>query len=74
MKDRLTKEEISQRPQDLVHNKYDHGGSRIFIDGESGDRQLLVDTYYDKDFAEYIEQCVRKYFGIIDTMAATIKE
>lgn len=62
MKDKLTKQQISQRGDDFVHNIYKHGGSRIYIDGESGDRQLLVDTYYDEEFAEYIETCVKEYF------------
>ena len=61
---RITKEQISQRAKDFTHNKYEHGGSRIFIDGESGDRELLVDTYYDREFAEYIEKCVRDYFNL----------
>jgi len=64
MKDKMTKEQITQRPKDFTHNKYEHGGSRIFIDGESGDRQLIVDTYYDREFAEYIEKCTREYFEI----------
>lgn len=59
-----TKQEIKDRLDDFRHNIYDHGGSRIFIDGESGDRKLLVDTYYTKDFAEYIEQCVKEYFNV----------
>ena len=64
MKGKMTKEQITERPKDFTHNKYEHGGSRIFIDGESGDRQLIVDTYYDREFAEYIEKCTRDYFGI----------
>ena len=64
MKDKMTKEQIAERPKDFTHNKYKHGGSRIFVDGESGDRQLIVDTYYDREFAEYIEKCTRDYFGI----------
>lgn len=64
MKDKLTKQEIAQRPQDFIHNKYDQGGSRMFVNGESGDRQLLVDTYYDSDFAEYLEECIRTYFEL----------
>ena len=64
MATRITKEQITQRAKDFTHNKYEHGGSRIFIDGESGDRELLVDTYYDREFAEYIEKCVRDYFNL----------
>jgi hypothetical protein len=37
---------------------YTHGGSRIY----SGERDLLVDTYADREFAEYIKECVDKYF------------
>ena len=64
MKDKMSKKQIEERSNDFVHNIYPHGGSRIFINGDSGDRQLIVDTYYDKEFAEYIEECVRKYFNI----------
>lgn len=35
----------------------------MYIDGESGDRQLIVDTYLDKEFSDYLEKCVRKYFN-----------
>ncbi|MFP4369251.1 MAG: hypothetical protein ACLFR2_06715 [Candidatus Kapaibacterium sp.] len=61
---RMTRVQIAQRPKDLTQYKYEHGGSRIFVDGEVGDRQLLVDTYYDTDFAEHIEKCTREYFGL----------
>lgn len=64
MMTRITKEQISKRRKDFTHNIYKHGGSRIFIDGEAGNRQLLVDTYYDREFAEYIEKCVRDYFNL----------
>lgn len=64
MNKKLSKSEILERKKDFTHNIYDHGGSRIFIDGESGDRQLLVDTYYTKEFAEYIGKCTREYFGL----------
>jgi hypothetical protein len=64
MKEKMTKDQIAQRPKDFTHNKYNHGGSRIFVDGESGDRQLLVDTYYDHEFAEYLEGCIRHYFSL----------
>lgn len=63
MTGKLTKEQIAKRLTDLIHNKYEHGGSRVFINGESGDRQLLVDTYYDCEFADYIEKCTREYFS-----------
>lgn len=58
----MTAEEILARRNDYTFDQYDHGGSRIYIDGESGERQLLVDTYYDKEFAEYIDRCVQAYF------------
>jgi len=64
MKNKMTKKQIAQRSEDFTHYKWEHGGSRIFINGESGDRQLLVDTYYKREFAEYIERCVRDYFEI----------
>lgn len=63
-KDKPTKQQIKDRAKDLVHNIYEHGGSRIFVDGESGERCLLVDTYYTKEFAEYIEKCIRQFFEI----------
>ena len=61
---KLRKEEITKRPKDYTFNQYDHGGSRIYIHGESGDRELIVDTYYDKDFAEYINKCTKEYFKL----------
>jgi hypothetical protein len=64
MEKKLTIEEIRSRPNGYKYNQYDHGGSRIYADGDSGDRQLLVDTYYDEAFAKYIDECVRKYFQI----------
>ena len=66
-KENMTKEEIEKRGKDFTHNIYEHGGSRIYIDGESGDRQLLIDSYYSKEFAEYIEQCVKEFFNINKT-------
>jgi len=60
----MTKEEISRRfPVDYRFTVYHHGGSRMCIDGESGDRQLLVDTYLDEDFANYINKCATGYFN-----------
>ena len=44
---------------------YGHGGSRIYFEDEakSGSRELLVDTYpEDQIFAEYIKECVEKYY------------
>ncbi|MCO5250754.1 MAG: hypothetical protein M9949_04945 [Candidatus Kapabacteria bacterium] len=64
MKTKLTRQQIAERQNDFKHNIYEHGGSRMFIDGDSGDRELLVDTYYDEDFALYVEKCVREYFGL----------
>lgn len=61
---KITKKQIQGRKKDFTHNIYPYGGSRIFIDGESGDRCLLVDTYYDVEFAQYLEECVKKYFDI----------
>lgn len=60
----MKKSEVTERRHDYKFEQYNHGGSRIFIDGESGDRELLVDTYYDKDFAEYTNECTRQYFEI----------
>lgn len=60
----LTKAEIERRKEDYVYTQYQHGGSRIYLDGESGKRQLLVDTYYDEDFARFINEKVREYFDI----------
>ena len=68
---KITKEEIGRRKEDYKATQYEHGGSRIFIDGEAGDRQLLVDTYYNAEFAQYIDLCVQRYFGI-DTNAARV--
>lgn len=59
----MNKSEIEKRGKDYISNHYSHGGSRIALDGESRDRQLIVDTYLDHDFAVYIDNCVRKYFN-----------
>lgn len=58
----LSKEEIKERIGGWTFNQYYHGGSRIYIDNESDGRILLVDTYYDADFAKYINECALKYF------------
>ncbi len=57
-------ETIKGRRKDYTYNQYPHGGSRIYIDGGAGDRQLLVDTHYDEAFAKYIDGCVRDYFDL----------
>lgn len=66
MKERITKEQVAQRSKDFTHRKFWHGGSRMFIDGDHENRKLLIDTYFDHEFAEYIEKCVREYFGLED--------
>ena len=58
----MNKEQITEKMKDCKTDFYDNGGSRTFIDGEAGHRQLIVDTYLDKEFAKYIEKCVREYF------------
>jgi len=63
-KNKISKEEIKKRSSDYRYNQYTHGGSRIYIDGESGDRQLIVDTYYDEDFAKFINEKVQEYFNL----------
>jgi len=64
MKDKITREEVAQRMlNDWKFNQYDHGGSRSYIDGESGDRQLIIDTYYNSTFAEYMDDCAKNYFA-----------
>ena len=47
---------------DWKYQQYKHGGSRMFFDGESGERQLIVDTYYTEEFAAYINKAARGYF------------
>jgi hypothetical protein len=47
----------------LIINQYEHGGARIYIDGESGERLLLADTYHTPEFALYIYDCIVKYFN-----------
>lgn len=55
----------------LVVNNYEHGGSRMYFEGEqpdhpleSPDRDLIVDTFQDKKFSDYIEKCVKEYYDI----------
>jgi len=52
--------------KDWTFNQYDHGGSRIYFSGESNQnqRELIVDTFMDKDFAEYINERAREYFEV----------
>ena len=38
------------------HHKFDHGGSRLFKDGKSGERQLIAD-FYDADNRDYFMIC-----------------
>jgi hypothetical protein len=61
---KLDIDKIKSRKEDYKFNLYKHGGSRSYIDGDSGDRQLMVDTYLDADFAKYIDNCTRSYFGM----------
>ena len=64
MKDKITREEVAQRMQKgWTFNQYPHGGSRSFIEGESGDRHLIIDTYYNSAFAEYMDDCAKNYFA-----------
>jgi hypothetical protein len=39
-------------PEPLRRNLYDHGGGRMFRDGKSGERELVLDAYgqADRDF------------------------
>jgi len=46
-------------------SQYEHGGSRIFHN-EPENRELIVDTYQDENFAKYILDCVKKYFNSKD--------
>lgn len=65
-RNKLTRQQIKDRKKDYRFEKYHHGGSRIYINGEAGDRELLVDTYYSEAFSEYIDKCVREYFEFTD--------
>ena len=58
----MTKEEIKNREKDFKHNQFTSGGSRMFINSETDSFQLIIDTYLDDNFADYMEECVRKYF------------
>lgn len=33
----------------MVFTRYYHGGARLFIDGEAGDRTLIADFYHEND-------------------------
>jgi hypothetical protein len=33
----------------ITYCRYEHGGGRAFVDGESGDRHLVLDTYSEAD-------------------------
>lgn len=51
----------SQEEYDIHQTIYDHGGSRIWVE-RKGKRDLLVDTYGDKELAQAVMDCVKKLF------------
>jgi hypothetical protein len=62
----MTKDELTAvlavEPYALVSYHYPGGACRIFVfTGEVS--QMLIDTHYDREFAEYIEGCVRRYLS-----------
>ena len=56
--------ELEKISKNLKFNQYEHGGSRIYYEDkkELNHKELLVDTFYTKHFAEYILNCVKDYF------------
>jgi len=65
-----TKYDKVKQDKIIKMSQYEHGGSRIYFesDKDSG-RDLLVDTYQDKRFAEYILECVKQYDKVKDGRA-----
>jgi len=52
--------------KNLKINKYDHGGSRIYLEDDKGNRQLLCDTYgnnfiVDNQIRETIIIAIKQY-------------
>lgn len=54
--------------KNLCINNYEHGGSRVFLQDNHENRQLLCDTYGDKDndydmeLKELIHKTIRDFF------------
>lgn len=54
--------------ENLVFNNYKHGGSRVYLENKNGQRNLICDTYADKDnyddmrIKELIHKAIRDYF------------
>lgn len=54
--------------ENLNFNNYKHGGSRVYLEDKNGNRQLLCDTYGDKNnfddmkLKELIHKTIRDYF------------
>lgn len=40
--------------QRTIINRYDHGGARVYIQGDDGSRDLVADIYGDADRREQI--------------------
>jgi hypothetical protein len=48
--------------QILKQNIYDHGGSRIWLESKDGEkRDLMADTYGNKELALRVKVCVEEY-------------
>ena len=45
----------------IKHNIYDHGGSRLYVEDEKGNRNLIVDTYHTKEYALAIREFTEKW-------------
>lgn len=52
----------------LTLNRYDHGGGRLYLDGESGQRELVADFYHEGDREFYTQAR-----GIVGELTAAIR-
>lgn len=58
--------------ENLNFNNYKHGGSRVFLEDKSGNRQLICDTYgdigdyEDMELKKLIHKTIRDYFKKTD--------
>jgi hypothetical protein len=50
-----------QSRYNLRISQYEHGGSRIYLNDESGESKLLVDTYATTEFSEWIYNAVKAW-------------
>lgn len=61
---------IEQMFRDAIIQRYDHGGGRVFWEGQDGRRRLLLDLYGTDDDTGAIREYVLNKLGIGEVVTA----